>query len=86
MNITTRDFIKSAGIAFLSTIITAVITSLNAGQFPTWAELKVALIAGAATLLGALLKFMSTNTVESAKNDIKATMKAGEQVTIKKDI
>lgn len=83
MKLTTREFIRSTVFAFLSTIIAAVIASLNAGNFPTWPELKVALIAGAATLLGAILKYMSTDTVASAKKDIATQVPEGGQIVVK---
>lgn len=82
MKLTTREFIRSTVFAFLSTIIAAVIASLNTGEFPTWPEFKVALIAGSATLLGAILKYMTTDTVASAKKDIESQVPEGDQIVV----
>ncbi|HQW16426.1 MAG TPA: hypothetical protein PLV31_01455 [Gammaproteobacteria bacterium] len=85
MKVTFREFLRSAGISFFSGIIAVVIASLNAGAMPTWPEIKIALIAASATLLGALLKYLSTDTVASAKNDIKAALQPGETIIVRKD-
>lgn len=83
-NITKREAIKSVIISSLAGVITLIITSLTAGQFPTWTEIKPALIAALGTLLAAFWNFLSTDTVKSAKADIEAAIKPGQQVIITK--
>lgn len=83
-NITKREAIKSIVLSSVTGVVTLIITSLSAGAFPTWVELKPALIAALGALLAALFKYLTTDTVESAKEDIKSAIQPGSTVTVTK--
>lgn len=83
-NITKREWIKSTIFTAGTGVITLIITSLTAGRIPTWEELKPALLAAAAAAITSIWKYATTNTVDSAKEDIKGAIEPGDTVMVTK--
>lgn len=83
-NITKREAIKSIVFASITGLVTTLTTSLMAGQMPAWPEIKISLISALGALIAAFFKYLTTNTVDSAKEDIKAAIKPGETIIVRK--
>ncbi len=57
-----KDFSRGLLIAFLTAVLTGVISMLDAGAVFTWATIKPILIAGVSAALSYLLKCLATNS------------------------
>jgi len=57
-----KDFLRGILIAFLTAVITGVITMLDTGAAFNWITLKPVLIAGVSAALSYLLKCLMTNS------------------------
>lgn len=84
MKVTSREWWKSTILTALAGVFTLITTSLANGHFPEWPELRTALLAAAGVFITALIKYLTTDTVESAKSDIKSAIKPGQTVTVTK--
>lgn len=82
MKITTRETIKSAIIGAIATVLAGVVSVLQSGGGFTWDAIKPALIAGEIALLSAVINFLRTDTVASAKKDIAETLPEGSTTMI----
>ena len=57
-----RDLVNGLVVAFLTSALTGLIQTLDAGQLPTLAELKTSALAGLVASLAYLLKNLVTNS------------------------
>ena len=57
-----RDLVNGLVVAFLSSFLTGLVATLEAGQLPTATELKSSLLVGVAAGVSYLLKNLLTNS------------------------
>ena len=57
-----KDFLRGILIAFMTAVITGIISMLDTGAAFTWVTLKPVLIAGVSAALSYLLKCLITNS------------------------
>ena len=57
-----RDLVNGLVVAFLSSFLTGLVATLEAGQLPTATELKSSLLVGLAAGISYLLKNLLTNS------------------------
>ena len=70
LNLNIDDLVKGFIVAFLSTALTGIISTLDSGVLPTMAEIKSAAIVGITAGLSYLLKNLLTNSQgQILKND-----------------
>ena len=62
LNLNFDDLVKGFIVAFLSTALTGVVSTLDSGVLPTLAELKTAAIVGLTAGISYLLKNLLTNS------------------------
>jgi VIT1/CCC1 family predicted Fe2+/Mn2+ transporter len=62
LNLNVDDLVKGFIVAFLSTALTGVVSTLDSGVLPTLAELKTAAIVGLTAGISYLLKNLLTNS------------------------
>jgi VIT1/CCC1 family predicted Fe2+/Mn2+ transporter len=62
LNLNVDDLVKGFIVAFLSTALTGVVSTLDSGVLPTLVELKTAAIVGLTAGISYLLKNLLTNS------------------------
>ena len=62
MSLDLKDFLRGILIAFMTAVITGIISMLDTGAAFTWITLKPVLIAGVSGALAYLLKCLMTNS------------------------